>query len=813
MKRVTGLYAWLIFAALTLSGIAFLGQLLAADAPWYVDNIVKTSSDALNAEATTDGNYLQLELKVAPSVTNVPWHNFKIVDVRGEEVGELSSRNEDKGILIFEGDWSKVVGLYLEGMNHKQELFPNAVVEDIPKTPVVEQPVTPVVERPVVNTVVDRPVVRTEEVRYVEPDRRVVVRDTDRVVRHDTVRHVYDNDRHTTVIHHDGHDDHVIHDGHDHVDEVVHDDDHTVHVEGCTCGHCDGHGHAHGGSGHGHGGNGSGSGSGSGTGCALCGGVGCAECGGAGNPWEIDSFAKKCGQGDSLAMGSDKGHSFAADSAFGEGKGTGAGPSSGMGPGKGEGTGEGSGPGEGAGPGPGEGTGPGPGEGVGPGPGEGEGPCPDEGEGPDPGEKPANAPGTGPGPGPGDADCDCDDYGPEPPEMNPMNPNFKNGNGPGAGSNMIGPNYKNMAPRIRPRVHNLAKNFLPDPPVIDGPEMYVFNPQVPYWNPQMPYFQPGFGYGYGGGGGGGYGYGGGGYGYLPEDAVEAIAPPKMEEGMVLYISTGGPNTEGKIYQVNEHGRVLGMVNLPYTATGMAMHKDNGLVCVSPRDGGKVYRIDDSAKVTTVLENDENVVHPTDVAMGYNSDAMVLADNLAKTLSLSNVAGMKPVTDRKLAGGKYDQPEISVAMGRDKSVVFSTSEEDGIFRYTGSAKPSKVLEKKGAVAASTGSMLWAAMQGDKDIVVMEGDQPQRTFSIPEKNAYHGGLMSFGPRESVVVAAKDPTGENDKPWLIQFSVDDQGQEQIRNLFQWDNAARGEMVDFVVGPRMYWERNNHKTMKSVY
>ena len=794
MRSASIIKVWLVLVAISAAS-----AVMAADAPWSIDNIVKTGSVEAT-EPTADGTCLQIELKVDPSQKNVPWHNFKIVDVSGAAVGTLDSWDEESGTLFFEGDWSKVVGLYLEGAGVRQELFPNAVVEDV--QPIT--PVAPVIQPEIVNNVPTYPVRYTEPVARTE---RHVVGGVDRVVNvhHNGVRTYVDNDR--TVYVDD--DNHVIHHGGDviHHDDVIHhggsgvgggkgcgngsgsgsgddcgcDDEKTADSgkdsgKGgtCDCGDCDGK--------HGPGcscsdcagkGEGEGSGSGDGCGCKACGGKGCPKCGsGPGSPWEMDSYAKACGQGNKLAMGSGEGTCDEGEGCEGEGEG--------------------------------EGEGSGPGEGEGPCPDEGEGPCPDEGEGPAPGEGPGTAPGEG---------CGC---GPEPgmnpleptaPDMNPAAPGT--GPGCGCGPNMIGPNYKNMAPQIRPRVKNLAKNFLPDPPVIDGPEIFVYNPQKPYYNPQMPYY--GMGYGYGGGPGMGGG-GGGTLGNIPEGAFD-FKKPEYEEHFVLYISCGTDKTEGTVYQVNENGRILGQVRLPFTATGLAIHRDTGLVCAAPRDGGKIYRINDAGIMSTVMEDNESVVHPSDVAIGYNTDSMVLADDLSKTLSVTNTAGVKPTTYKRLKGGKYEQPEMSVAAGRDKAVLFSSSDNPGIYRYTGNATETEpILPKSGAVAASNATDKWAATQGD-DIVVMEGVEEQYMYEVPKPyNVYKNGMLSFAPRDSVVVAAKRADGSNENPWLIQFSKDENGETKVRSLFEWDQS-KGEMQDFVVGPRMYWEQNNRKTMKSMY
>ena len=162
-----------------------------------------------------------------------------------------------------------------------------------------------------------------------------------------------------------------------------------------------------------------------------------------------------------------------------------------------------------------------------------------------------------------------------------------------------------------------------------------------------------------------------------------IDKPKVLPAFVLYISTGDDNGPGKVYQVDDrHGRVLGIVNLPFTATGLALHRQNGLMCALPRDGGKILRIDDTAKVTTIVDKDKNMVYPVDVGVGGESDTMIVADNIADMLSVLSTGGGKPKVYRKFDGQKWDAQDMSVAITRDKHVIFGTSGDKGIYRFAG-----------------------------------------------------------------------------------------------------------------------------------
>jgi hypothetical protein len=481
-------------------------------------------------------------------------------------------------------------------------------------------------------------------------------------------------------------------------------------------------------------------------------------------------------------------------------------------------------PADGLGPGPGEGEGPGPAEG--PGPGEGEGPSPNEVFG-TPG---SGGPGENNGPretgprenmGPMENQETLPGMGPAPADgqLPGMGPGAGGGGGAaGGGPRTIGPNMVNLAPQFGPRYRNVAPSLLRAPdfrgPTIDyyAPEQYYYNPEMPVYRPG----QPGYGYGYGGGGGGGYGGGGG--GNYPERTMIPLPPPgevPIEPAMVLYISCGEQSGPGQIFQVNEHGGVLGIVNLPFAATGLALHREHGLVAALPRDGGKLMRVDDTGKVSTILENEKTLVHPVDVGIGAESDTVVVADNISDCLAATNTAGRTPKFYHRFEGQKWDEQDMSVAVTTDKHVLFGTNGNEGIYRFAGddfTALKGPVLPRRGGVAADVASLKWAATQSPDEIHVFEGEMPITKLKLPANMGfYRHGLLSFGLTGAVVAAARDADTVDGDPWLIQFETEDNpNKPEIRNLFKWNRAP---MLDFVVGPRMYWERHEPSTYKSIH
>jgi len=282
-----------------------------------------------------------------------------------------------------------------------------------------------------------------------------------------------------------------------------------------------------------------------------------------------------------------------------------------------------------------------------------------------------------------------------------------------------------------------------------------------------------------------------------------LAKPELDPDVIMYLSCGEEGGPGKVYQVNKHGHVLGVVNLPYTATGVAIHQNDGLVCALPRDGGKILRIDNRGNVETIMENDETLVHPVDVGIADNSDTIVVADNVADVLAAMPVDGGTPEVYQKFDRQRYSAQDMSVAVGRDRKVLLGTDGGEGIYRYSGSdfgQEKAPVLERRGGVAADPSTMKWAATQGDK-IVVMEGNEMIQEIPLPaNKTAHRQGMLSFGPASTVVVATRPKDDLEGDVWFMQFETEE-GKSETQTLFKWD---REPIVDFVVGPRMYWEGN---------
>jgi len=390
------------------------------------------------------------------------------------------------------------------------------------------------------------------------------------------------------------------------------------------------------------------------------------------------------------------------------------------------------------------------------------------------------------------------------------------GGGGGANGGPLTINPQRIGPQvIGPRV--IRPDLDVDVPTFRDPRTF-YDPRVFYdprlqYDPRVQYgdYRPGYGYGQGGGGGQGNG-GGGQYDELARAGLKPELPkPEAPPAFVLYVAAGEEGEPGKVYQLDENGRVLGWVNLPFTPSGIALHREKGLVVSLPRDGGRLMYIDDTGKTSTLVEKDKKLVHPVDVAVGAGSDTILAADNIADSLMATSTGGITPKEYRRFEGQKWHAQDMSIAITRDGHVIFGTDGDKGVYRYSGDASDSTgkpLLPEPGGVAADTKTLQWAATQNTKDICVFEGEVLMKTLRLPSgKSHYRNGLLSFSPAGSLCVVARDGQETVGEPWLLMYNIEE---DKIRSLFPWQKET---MTDFVVGPRMFWDRNSPNPYKSQF
>ena len=79
--------------------------------------------------------YLHIEMQINDPTVLQNRDKFRIVDASGNEVeSEIWGYNDEKKLLIFEGHWGSLVGLYLDGFGHREPLFDQVAVPVTPRS-------------------------------------------------------------------------------------------------------------------------------------------------------------------------------------------------------------------------------------------------------------------------------------------------------------------------------------------------------------------------------------------------------------------------------------------------------------------------------------------------------------------------------------------------------------------------------------------------------------------------------------------------------------------------------------------------------
>ena len=112
-------------------------------APWHLSKVAKRNvnrpSDAAEADDSQPKKYLHIHVGFRGQPEAEKKHKFRVVTESGDEVGELYGWSDDRSMVIFEGSWSDLTGLYLDGEGHREPLFQ---LPPEKKTEPVEEPKT-----------------------------------------------------------------------------------------------------------------------------------------------------------------------------------------------------------------------------------------------------------------------------------------------------------------------------------------------------------------------------------------------------------------------------------------------------------------------------------------------------------------------------------------------------------------------------------------------------------------------------------------------------------------------------------------------
>jgi hypothetical protein len=94
--------------------------------PWDISSVTKLSTARPGRAAVADAGpkeYLRVVVHYNGTPEARKKHKFRVLNQRGEEVGELWGWDDDRSTVIFKGRWSSLDGLYLVGLRHREPLI------------------------------------------------------------------------------------------------------------------------------------------------------------------------------------------------------------------------------------------------------------------------------------------------------------------------------------------------------------------------------------------------------------------------------------------------------------------------------------------------------------------------------------------------------------------------------------------------------------------------------------------------------------------------------------------------------------------
>src|SRR5580658_1034794 len=122
-----------MLCGVTVAQAADPGPSAQLSSPWHHTAVSRLDQARPGPAAAAEAGpqkYLHIEMQINDPAVLQNSDKFRIVDANGNKVegSDIWGYNEDKKLLVVEGHWGSLVGLYLDGFGHREPLFNQAPV-------------------------------------------------------------------------------------------------------------------------------------------------------------------------------------------------------------------------------------------------------------------------------------------------------------------------------------------------------------------------------------------------------------------------------------------------------------------------------------------------------------------------------------------------------------------------------------------------------------------------------------------------------------------------------------------------------------
>jgi len=279
-----------------------------------------------------------------------------------------------------------------------------------------------------------------------------------------------------------------------------------------------------------------------------------------------------------------------------------------------------------------------------------------------------------------------------------------------------------------------------------------------------------------------------------------------DESLAVFFTYGPVNGARTLVQANWDGTVRSYMELPYSVSGLAADTGRLLATIGgARVGqGRVFSISQQGVVETVFRDKEVLFDTSKIWSNVDSDEFLVVDNGADVVVAVPKDDSRPSEVRIRLVDRPNYQSNSVAKSSDGSILYSDSDENGVFRVPVGSGPTlgePLLKGMAAVAARPGSTTWVAAFEER-LHVFEGDRQVAELPYPEGMVMFRPNIDFASNGTLVLAFH---GGN----LQYFYAVDLDKKQFTGLFTVDV---NRLTSLAIAPKMEWSGADAVHFESV-